>query len=215
MSDKTSTPDPDATTSTDPWWDTTTTSPWDDTTTTEPWWDTTTTNGESTTSIQDDMECMDGFEDWIPGSEKCYYISYNDDDLLSWDDASNACMEMTNWNYNVEYNSLNTQLISINSDTENNELYEQLNDLSVDSVWIGLGWSGKKLYTFQYRVFPIKVEGYIKYKLCLHCCKVLTVGHGIRTLRILPLILIGQRESQTSTQTQILTLLKLNKILTQ
>ena len=148
MSDKTSTPDPDATTSTDPWWDTTTTSPWDDTTTTEPWWDTTTTNGESTTSIQDDMECMDGFEDWIPGSEKCYYISYNDDDLLSWDDASNACMEMTNWNYNVEYNSLNTQLISVNSDTENNELYEQLNDLSVDSVWIGLGWSGKKLSTF-------------------------------------------------------------------
>ena len=86
---------------------------------------------------------MDGFEDRIPSSEKCYFISYNNDDQLSWDDATEACMEMTNWHYSVDYNSLNTNLISITSDDENNELYEQLSDLGIDSVWIGLQWSGK------------------------------------------------------------------------
>ena len=52
-------------------------------------------------------------------------------------------MDMTNWGYSVDYNSLNTNLISITSDDENNQLYEQLSDLGIDSVWIGLEWSGK------------------------------------------------------------------------
>ena len=119
---------------------------------TTPFPDATTTEGPFTTSSEyDDMICMDGFEDWIPGSEKCYFISYNNDDQLSWDDASEACIEMTNWDYSVDYNSLNTNLISITSDDENNELYEQLSDLGIDSVWIGLQWSGK----YQYR--PINI----------------------------------------------------------
>jgi hypothetical protein len=115
--------------------------PISDKTTPDP--DFTTTTGEFTTSIASDMVCMDGFEDWIQSSEKCFYISYYNDDLLSWDDANTACMQMTNWNYDVDYNSLNTQLISIDSDSENNQLYEQLSDLGIDSAWIGLGWSGK------------------------------------------------------------------------
>ena len=138
ITDKT-TPDPDFTTTTEPWWDTTTT--------TEPWWDTTTTPSD------DDMVCMDGFEDWIQNSEKCFYISYYNDDLLSWDDASNACMEMTNWDYDVDYNSLNTNLISIDSDSENDQLYEQLSDLGIDSAWIGLGWSGKYNKHWMYITF--------------------------------------------------------------
>ena len=117
--------------------------PISDKTTPDPDFSTTTTTEEFTTPIQGDMVCMDGFEDWIASSEKCFYISYYNDDLLSWDDASNACMEMTNWDCDVDYNSLNTNLISIDSDSENNELYEQLSDLGIDSAWIGLGWSGK------------------------------------------------------------------------
>ena len=111
---------------------------------TTPFPDATTTEGSFTTSSEyDDMICMDGFEDWIPSSGKCYFNSYNNDDQLSWDDASEACIAMTNWDYSVDYNSLNTNLISITSDDENDQLYEQLSDLGVDSVWIGLEWSGK------------------------------------------------------------------------
>ena len=56
---------------------------------------------------------------------------------------TNACSDMTNWDYDVDYNSQNTNLISISSEDENDQLYEQLNDLGIESAWIGLSWTGK------------------------------------------------------------------------
>ena len=123
-------------TTTTPWWDTTTTTPWWDTTTTTPWWDTTTTPSD------DDLVCMEGFEDIVTNTGKCYYIS-SADNLMTWDDAQEACTGMINWDYDVEYTSQNTQLVVLNSDDENDQLFDTLYDMDIDSVWIGLSWTGK------------------------------------------------------------------------
>ena len=90
--DSTTTPWWDITTTTEPWWDTTTTTDpwWDTTTTTEPWWDTTTTPAD------DDMVCMEGFDDLVTGTGKCYYIS-KVDELQNWEDAEDACDAMINY----------------------------------------------------------------------------------------------------------------------
>ena len=127
FSDKT-TPDPDFTTTTEPWWDTTTT--------TEPWWDTTTTPSD------DDMVCMEGFDDLVPGTGKCYHIS-TEDELQNWEDAEDACDAMINYGYNVEYTAQNTKLVVLNSDDENDNLFNILVDMAIDSVWIGLSGPGK------------------------------------------------------------------------
>jgi hypothetical protein len=127
----------DPTTTTEPWWDTTTTPPWwDPTTTTEPWWDTTTTPSD------DDMVCMEGFNDLVPGTGKCYYIS-TEDELQNWEDAEDACDAMINYDYSVEYTSENTKLVVLNSDDENDDLFNILLDMDIDSVWIGLSGAGK------------------------------------------------------------------------
>ena len=103
-----------------------------------------TTTDSSSTVPPEDMLCMEGYVDIVSDSGKCYYISSVYDDTLSWDDATQACNDMMNWGYNVDYNSRNTQLVSINSDDENDQLYYQLNDLSIQYAWIGLSWNGKK-----------------------------------------------------------------------
>ena len=90
---------------------------------------------------EDDLGCIEGFDDIIPTSDKCYYIS-SYDDYQTWDDALTICNEMIDWSYDIDYNSQNTQLVSINSNSENNQLYDQLNALQIGSVWIGLSWNG-------------------------------------------------------------------------
>ena len=87
---------------------------------------------------------MEGFDDIIPTSDKCYYIS-SYDDYQTWDDALSICNEMIDWSYDIDYNSQNTQLVSINSNSENNQIYDQLAALQIASVWIGLSWNGKIL----------------------------------------------------------------------
>ena len=105
-----------------------------------------TTNFQTTTPSQQDMTCMDGYEDLVLGSEKCYYVSYYDD-MLSRDDATSACDAMMNWDYDVDYNSQNTELVSINSDDENDQLFSEMYAQGILSAWIGLSWNGK--YTTQ------------------------------------------------------------------
>ena len=87
---------------------------------------------------------MPGFDDTIPGSDKCYYIS-DFDDYQSWEDALDACGAMINYGYDVSYTSDNTGLVSIDSNNENNELFNQLISKEIESAWIGLSWSGKFL----------------------------------------------------------------------
>ena len=68
------------------------------------------------------LSCPPGYTDIIPSSEKCYFIS-DFDDYMSWTDSFNACENMINCNgYEVECNSDNSGLVSIDSNQENNEL---------------------------------------------------------------------------------------------
>ena len=84
---------------------------------------------------------MPGFDDIIPSSDKCYYIS-SYDDYQSWDDALTICDGMIDYGYNVDYTPENTKLVSMNSNNENNQLFNQLSSLQIESAWIGLSWSG-------------------------------------------------------------------------
>ena len=95
-----------------------------------------------TTTPFEDMVCMSGYDDLVFNSGKCYYISLGDD-TMSWYDAMATCSEMLNWDYNIEYNSENTQLVSINSQDENDQLFDQVSIFGIESVWIGLSWNGK------------------------------------------------------------------------
>ena len=137
----------DTTTTTEPWWDTTTTTDRWDTTTTPPWWDTTTTDREqSTTTPWGSMTCMEGYDDIVSSSGKCYYMSVYDEDMKTWEDAKDACSDRTNWNYDISYNNQNTLLVSINSAEENDELFSELDTYGADSSWIGLSWNGTYLF---------------------------------------------------------------------
>ena len=89
--------------------------------------------------LEEQMVCMEGYTDLILNSEKCYYIS---DDTKTWDDATQACNDTTNWDYDVAYNSQNTRLISIDSVDENDQLANVLGD---KSAWIGLSWTGEEI----------------------------------------------------------------------
>ena len=102
---------------------------------TSPPWDPTTTPSDV------DMECMEGFEDLVEGTGKCYYIS-TADELKTWDDAEGACAAMIDYSYGVDYTPENTKLVVLNSDDENNQLFNQLLELDIESVWIGLSGSG-------------------------------------------------------------------------
>ena len=102
-----------------------------------------TSSSTTTSSDNGDLICMDGYEDIVLNSGKCYYIS-TEDDLLGWDDALAACDAMMNWGYNVEYNALNTELVALTSEDENDQLFQYLYDMDIQSVWIGLSWTGKR-----------------------------------------------------------------------
>jgi len=87
------------------------------------------------------MTCMDGYADLVPSSGKCYYLSMYDEDMKTWEDAKDACSDRMNWNYNVDYNNENTMLVSINSQEENDDLWNTLFTWGADSAWIGLSWN--------------------------------------------------------------------------
>ena len=86
--------------------------------------------------------CMKGYNDLISSSSKCYLFN-TVDNPVSWRDASTLCNKNMNWNYDVDYNSVNTQLVSIDSEEENNFLYEYMTSTNIQSAWIGLSWSCK------------------------------------------------------------------------
>ena len=86
--------------------------------------------------------CMESYIDIVPSSSKCYAIMTTKSEV-SWDDAMKVCNDMLNWEYDVDYNSFNTQLLSIESETENDELFDQMTFLNISSAWIGLSWTGK------------------------------------------------------------------------
>ena len=86
--------------------------------------------------------CMNGYDDLVPSSSKCYLFN-TVENPVSWKDASSLCNNMMNWNYDVDYSSINTQLVSIDSDEENNLLYAYMTSANIESAWIGLSWSCK------------------------------------------------------------------------
>ena len=86
------------------------------------------------------LSCPTGYTDIIPSSDKCYFIS-NFDDYKTWTDAYNACESMINCDgYEVECDSDNSGLVSIGSNQENNELFDQLSSLDIQAAWIGLSY---------------------------------------------------------------------------
>ena len=90
------------------------------------------------------LVCMDGYEDIVSGSGKCYLVDmvWN---VTTWDDATDYCNSVMNLNYNVDYNLENTQLVSIGSEYENDQLVDYLMEMEIDAAWIGLGLNGKKI----------------------------------------------------------------------
>jgi hypothetical protein len=86
--------------------------------------------------------CMNGYDDLVPSSSKCYLFN-TVESPVSWKDASSLCNNMMNWNYEVDYTSMNTQLVSIDSQEENNDLYDYMTSANIQSAWIGLSWSCK------------------------------------------------------------------------
>ena len=102
----------------------------------------TTTSPYDTTSKQPiEGSCMEGYNDFVPSSSKCYTIK-TVENPVSWNDASSLCNEMMNWNYKLDYTSMNTQLASINSDYENEQIFASMTTAKVQSAWIGLSWTG-------------------------------------------------------------------------
>ena len=96
----------------------------------------------STPPTDNNLVCMPGYEDVYPKSGKCYYFSPIDA-VSSWDDASVTCDEMMNWDYDVDYNTLNCHLVTIDSNQENNNLFNKMTDLGLQSAWIGMSYTGK------------------------------------------------------------------------
>ena len=101
--------------------------------TTPPW--------DETTTPVEDLVCMEGYEDIYPAYNKCYYIS-QPEEVSSWEEAFSACDAMMNWDLDIDYNSLNCHLVSIDSQEENKALFHKIKDLNLQSVWIGLSWTG-------------------------------------------------------------------------
>ena len=95
-------------------------------------------------TADDQTVCMPGFQDIVLDSDKCYFIS-DIDDYQGWDDASDVCGDMIDYGYDVEYTSENTGLVSIETNNENNELFDEMTSYGIESAWIGLSWSGKDM----------------------------------------------------------------------
>ena len=94
------------------------------------------------TTPSDEMVCMPGYQDMVQGSNKCYILSQNED-VNTWDEAMTYCDSQMSYGYSVDYNTDNTKLVTIESDDENNQLFQQLYDSDVQAAWIGLSWNGK------------------------------------------------------------------------
>ena len=45
--------------------------------------------------------------------------------------------------YSVDYNTDNTKLVTITSDDENDQLFQQMYNQNIQGAWIGLSWNGK------------------------------------------------------------------------
>ena len=96
-----------------------------------------------TSTPNQDLVCMEGYEDLAPNSGKCYLVDMGWN-VTTWDDATEYCNQKMNWNYNnIDYNLENTQLVSIGSDYENSQLLEYILENEIDAAWIGLGLNGK------------------------------------------------------------------------
>ena len=89
--------------------------------------------------------CMEGYDDVVPSSSKCYMLK-TVESPVTWEEASSLCNDMMNWNYKVDYTSSNTQLVTIDSDEQNSLLSDYLSNANIQSAWIGLSWSCKLLY---------------------------------------------------------------------
>ena len=103
----------------------------------------TTTTPFQTSTPSEELNCMPGYEDLVPNSGKCYYIS-SSRNIRTREEAVSICDQMMDFGYDVEYNPENTQLVSISSDDENDILFNELYySLNIQSAWIGLSWNGK------------------------------------------------------------------------
>jgi len=91
--------------------------------------------------------CMQGYEDVVPSSSKCYMLK-TVDSPVTWKKASSICNEMMDWNYEVDYSSSNTQLLSIDSEEQNSLMYDYMTNANVQSAWIGLSWTSNKNWTW-------------------------------------------------------------------
>ena len=78
----------------------------------------------------------------VEGSDKCYLI-YQSEDINTWDQASYYCDSQMSYAYSVDYNTDNTKLVTIASDDENNQLFQQMYNQNIQAAWIGLSWNGK------------------------------------------------------------------------
>ena len=78
----------------------------------------------------------------VDGSNKCYVLA-EDDEVNTWNEAMDYCDSKMSYDYSVDYNTDNTKLATIDSDDENDQLFQQMYDNDVQSAWIGLSWNGK------------------------------------------------------------------------
>ena len=95
-----------------------------------------------TPTPSDEMVCMPGYQDMVLGSDKCYFLT-EDEDVNTWDEAMDYCDSKMSYDYSVDYNTDNTKLATIGSDDENEQLFQQIYDNDIQSAWIGLSWNGK------------------------------------------------------------------------
>ena len=102
-----------------------------------------TTISPQTSTPNEELSCMPGYEDLVPGSGKCYYFS-SSENIRTRQEAVAVCDRLMDFGYNVDYNPENTQLVSISSDDENDMLFNEMYySFNIQSAWIGLSWNGE------------------------------------------------------------------------
>ena len=101
-----------------------------------------TTNNPQTSTPSSELSCMPGYQDLVQDSGKCYHFSRSEN-IRTRQEAVAVCDRIMDFNYDVEYNPENTQLVSIGSDDENDMIFNQMYyTLNIQSAWIGLSWNG-------------------------------------------------------------------------
>ena len=104
----------------------------------------TTINPETSTTPDQGLGCMPGYEDLL-GSEsgRCFYFS-SSENIRTRQEAVAVCDGLMDFSYDVDYNPENTQLVSIGSDNENDILFNEMYyTFNIESAWIGLSWNGE------------------------------------------------------------------------